>query len=308
MINADAAHIPLPDNSVQLIVTSPPYADMRKRLYGGIPAEQYVAWFKPIAGELLRVLRPRGSFILNIKENAQGGEMRTYVLELILALRQWGWLWKEEYIWHKTTVYPCAFPDRFPNAWERLLHFTKQRQIDFYKDAVKVPRTGTSRVRKSTPENGNAYDRGEPYIDTRDISGDTAPNATGNFYGLQSQDFSDTAAPNANGNNRVFNSRLAWAKRAKGMKYPRNVLEAGTAAGLSGGTMGSKWHPATFPKRIPEFFIKLFTVENDLVLDPFAGSGTTLHVAHDLKRRSVGLEINMAYARQVRLSKQPHLL
>ena len=87
----------LPDNYIDLIFTSPPYADQRKSTYGGIRPERYVDWFLPITQELLRVLKPTGSFILNIKERVVEGERHTYVLELILALRKQGWLWTEEY-------------------------------------------------------------------------------------------------------------------------------------------------------------------------------------------------------------------
>ena len=58
----------LPDNSVDLVVTSPPYADQRKNTYGGIRHNKYVEWFLPISEQLLRVLKPTGTFILNIKE------------------------------------------------------------------------------------------------------------------------------------------------------------------------------------------------------------------------------------------------
>ena len=69
-INADCLEALrlLPDNSVDLIVTSPPYADQRSSTYGGIKPEKYVEWFLPISKELLRVLKPDGTFILNIKE------------------------------------------------------------------------------------------------------------------------------------------------------------------------------------------------------------------------------------------------
>ncbi|HQG53736.1 MAG TPA: DNA methyltransferase, partial [Bacteroidales bacterium] len=70
----------LSDNSVDFIFTSPPYADQRKNTYGGIPRDKYVAWFLPITSELLRVLKPTGTFILNIKEKVVKGERSTYVL------------------------------------------------------------------------------------------------------------------------------------------------------------------------------------------------------------------------------------
>jgi len=94
------------DNCIDLIFTSPPYADRRKHTYGGIKPEKYVEWFLPKSEQFLRVLKPSGTFILNIKEKAENGERHTYVLELILALKKQGWLWTEEFIWHKKNCYP----------------------------------------------------------------------------------------------------------------------------------------------------------------------------------------------------------
>ncbi|NLA49085.1 MAG: site-specific DNA-methyltransferase, partial [Bacteroidales bacterium] len=83
----------IPGNSVDLIFTSPPYADQRKNTYGGIHPDKYVEWFLPISEQLLRVLKPTGSFVLNIKERVTNGERNTYVMELILEMRKQGWLW-----------------------------------------------------------------------------------------------------------------------------------------------------------------------------------------------------------------------
>jgi site-specific DNA-methyltransferase (adenine-specific) len=129
----------LPENSVDLIVTSPPYADSRAKTYGGIKPDDYVEWFLPISKELLRVLKPDRTFILNIKEKVVEGERHTYVLELILAMRQQDWLWTEEFIWHKKNCYPGKWPNRFRDSWERLLQFNKSRQFNMYQDEVKVP-------------------------------------------------------------------------------------------------------------------------------------------------------------------------
>lgn len=129
----------LPDNSVSLIITSPPYASQRKSTYGGIPESQYVDWFLSISSEMLRVLKPDGTFILNIKENVKNGERSTYVLELIIALRNQGWLWTEEFIWNKRNSFPGKWPNRFRDGWERLLHFNKDRKFNMYQDEVRVP-------------------------------------------------------------------------------------------------------------------------------------------------------------------------
>jgi len=129
----------LPINSVDLIVTSPPYADQRKQTYGGIDPDNYVEWFLPISEQLLRVLKPSGTFILNIKEKVVNGERSTYVIELILRMRKQGWLWTEEFIWHKKNSYPGKWPNRFRDAWERILQFNKNRKFNMYQDEVMVP-------------------------------------------------------------------------------------------------------------------------------------------------------------------------
>ena len=115
-----------PDNSIDLIFTSPPYADQRKKTYGGIKPSQYVNWFLPKAEQFLRVLKPTGTFILDIKERVVNGERHIYVIELILKMREQGWLWTEEFIWHKKNSYPGKWPNRFRDSWERLLQFNKQ--------------------------------------------------------------------------------------------------------------------------------------------------------------------------------------
>ena len=129
----------LPDNCVDLIFTSPPYADQRKNTYGGIHPDKYVEWFLPMTDELLRVLKPSGTFVLNIKERVVNGERSTYVMELILEMKKQGWLWTEEYIWHKKNCYPGKWPNRFRDAWERLIQFNKAKKFTMYQEAVMVP-------------------------------------------------------------------------------------------------------------------------------------------------------------------------
>jgi DNA modification methylase len=129
----------IPDNSVDLIFTSPPYADQRKNTYGGIRPEDYVKWFLPKSEQMLRVLKPTGTFVLNIKEKVVDGERSTYVMELILAMRKQGWLWTEEFIWHKKNCYPGKWPNRFRDAWERLLQFNKNKKFNMYQEEVMVP-------------------------------------------------------------------------------------------------------------------------------------------------------------------------
>ena len=236
--------------SVNLIVTSPPYADQRKQNYGGIHPDTYIQWFIPRAKALQTCLTPDGSFILNIKEKAVAGQRHTYVIELILELKRQGWLWVEEYCWHKKNCYPGKWPNRFRDSWERLLHFTKNKRFKMNQEAVMVP---MGDWRHGRLRNLSATDR------TRDKS------KHGNGFGKKVEN---------------------WVGREKA--YPTNVLHLSTECGYQG-------HPATFPKALPEWFIKLFTDEGDTVLDPFAGSGTTLLAAQELGRRGIGIDVSSEY-------------
>lgn len=124
---------------VQLIVTSPPYADQRKDTYGGVHPDKYVEWFLPRAAEFKRVLRPDGTMLINIKEKVVDGERHPYVDDLKRALRADGWLFTEGWIWHKKNCSPGKWPNRFRDAWEHVLQFNKQRKFAMYQDAVMVP-------------------------------------------------------------------------------------------------------------------------------------------------------------------------
>ena len=129
----------LPDNCIDLIVTSPPYADSRKKIYQGVSPDEYTEWLAPRVEEFLRVLKPTGTFILNIKEKVVDGERHTYVIDLILKMRDQGWLWTEEFIWHKKNSFPGKWPNRFRDAWERCLQFNKRKKFKMYQDAAKIP-------------------------------------------------------------------------------------------------------------------------------------------------------------------------
>jgi DNA modification methylase len=142
----------VPDGSVNLIVTSPPYGKQRKKTYGGIDPDKYVEWFLPRAAEFFRVLAPDGSFVLNIKENVVNGERHPYVLDLVLALRKQGWLWTEEYIWHKSNCFPGKWPNRFRDGWEHLYHFTKNRRFKMNQDNVMVPKGDWAKVNRKLSE------------------------------------------------------------------------------------------------------------------------------------------------------------
>lgn len=244
----------LASESVDLIVTSPPYADQRKNIYGGVHPDEYVDWFLPISQQLLRVLKPSGTFILNIKEKVVDGERSCYVLDLILQMRKQGWLWTEEFIWHKKNCYPGKWPNRFRDAWERLLQFNKNKKFNMYQEQVMVPMGAWAGARLRNLSDTDKM---------RDIS------RVGSGFGKN-----------------ISN----WLERDKA--YPTNVLHLATEC-------NNKNHSAAFPMNLPLWFIKLFTQENDLVLDPFMGSGTTLLAANQMCRRAIGIDVVPEYCEMV---------
>lgn len=239
-----------PDACIDLIVTSPPYADQRANTYGGVKPDEYVQWFLPKSEQFLRVLKPGGSFVLNIKEKAIHGERHTYVLELIIALRKQGWLWTEEYVWHKKNCFPGKWPNRFRDAWERCLHFTKRRQFKMNQEAVMVPMGDWAQTR------------------------------------LKSLGKNDVVRYDSQVGNAFAKNIANW--QGRDMAYPTNVLHLATEC-------SNKQHSAAYPLGLPQWFIKLFTDEGDVVLDPFAGSGTTLQAAIELKRVAIGIDVSQEF-------------
>lgn len=241
----------LPDQSVNLIVTSPPYADARKKTYGGVKVDEYVEWFLPYAQEMKRVLTDDGSFILNIKEKVVNGERHTYVMELVIALRKMGWLFTEEYMWHKTTTTPGKWPNRFRDLWEHCYHFTKNKKFVMNQDDVKVPIGDWSKTR---------------------------------LKNLSDNDKKRNESANGSGYGRKIDN---WV--GKDMVYPGNVLHGASETTNTG-------HSASFPIWLPEWFIKLFSNEGGVVLDPFMGSGSTAIAALNLQRNVIGFELLEDYA------------
>jgi DNA modification methylase len=201
------------------------------------------------------VLKPSGTFILNIKERVVKGERHSYVLELILALKRQGWRWTEEFIWHKKNCYPGKWPSRFRDAWERCLQFNLSASFYMNQEAVRVPMGDWA---KSRLRNLSETDRRR---DESKVKSGFGKNVS------------------------------KWVGRA--FAYPSNVLHLATEC-------GNRAHSAVFPPALPEWFIRLFTHPNDVVLDPFMGSGTAIIVARRLGRYAYGIDTVPEYCELAR--------
>ena len=240
------------NNCIDMVFTSPPYAERRKTTYGGIPENDYVDWFLPIGAEIKRILKPTGSFFLNIKPHTNKGERSLYVYDLVCQLkRETGFMFVEEYCWTKN-AFPGSLKGRFKNAFEPIYHFTKNspNEITFNPVACGTPIkeesiARTYRKQCCAPKNG---------------SGMTGMNTT-NIRNL-------------------------------GLARPSNVINVNN---VSNQFSDKQLHPATFPEGLVEFFVKSFTNECDLVLDPFGGSGTTGIVCKNHKRQFILMEKQQEY-------------
>jgi len=240
------------DNSIDLVFTSPPYAERRKSTYGGTNENEYVDWFLPIGAEIKRILKPTGSFFLNIKPHTNKGERSLYVYDLICALkRETGFMFVEEYCWTKN-AFPGSLKGRFKNAFEPIYHFTKNspNEITFNPVACGTPIkeesiARTYRKQCGAPKNG---------------SGMTGMNTT-NIRNL-------------------------------GLARPSNVINVNN---VSNQFSDKQLHPATFPEGLVEFFVKSFTNEGDVVLDPFGGSGTVGLTCVKTKRQFILMEKQEQY-------------
>ena len=245
----------LPDDSIDLVVTSPPYADTVS--YGHevkiFNPEDYIDWFLPFFHEASRFLKPTGSFILNINDRATNGERSIYVFELVTRIvKESGLKLFDRYIWFKKSALPMPGDKRLNDRIEYIFHFVK--------DGKKF-KTNTDRVR-------------EPYeeISLRRFKSKVHGNDIINKNGTTELSQRGSSKPHPLG------------------KKPITVFRFDTGSALRG-----LKHPAPFHPQLPEFFIKWLTDEEDIILDPFMGGGTTAVASMKLGRNFIGFDVNPEY-------------
>lgn len=260
IVHGDAAELlpRLPEASVDLFFTSPPYADARA--YSRIHPDHYVDWFLPYAKEMLAATTETGSMIINIKNRVANrgplrGQRHPYVYQLVLALQNMGWRWIETYIWAKPNAVPGKFGPRTKDSFEYVYHFAKGARPYFDLDAVRVPykadaaeiaRRRQDANGRRTTEAGFGRDRTKTYL--------------------------------------------------RGGADPGNVVSVAQTYNQHRGVA----HTAAMPEGLAEFFIRCASPADGLVVDPFAGSGTTVVVGRRYGRRALGFELHEHFAIEAR--------
>ena len=249
----------LEDNSVDLIITSPPYADIVN--YGNNVSikkpKEYCDWLLPIFNDIHRVLKPSGSFILNINDNCSNGLRNPFIYELIYRSQKETKLkFYDTYIWHKLNGIPNGSPKRFRNNTEFIFHFVKnQKEIKFHMERVMEEPAKSTSDRAKYPW----------HVSNHGVIKD------GKRVKEKTSDYSSVLEKGVRPDN-VFRFRTAGTERDNHIK-----------------------HPAPFNKELPGYFINLLTDEGDLVLDIFGGIGTTNIAAKEQNRQHISFELNPKY-------------
>jgi DNA modification methylase len=284
----------LPNDSVNLVFTSPPYALHFKKEYGNANKRDYVRWFLPFAAQILRVLKEDGSFVLNIGGSYnQGKPTRSlYHFQLLIALvEEVGFHLAQECFWYN----PAKMP--MPAEWVTVRRIRIKDSVEYvwWFSKTPWPKANNTRVLKEySPDMIRLNRRGvKPTIRP---SGHVIRNS-----------FDKVGEGSIPGN--VVEDALAEGLE---VPIPEAMLKFGNNAAndeyaMRSKELGLKMHPARFPPALPEFFIRLLTEEEDIVIDPFAGSNTAGVVADHLKRRWIAIEQRAEYLEASRVRfERPH--
>jgi DNA modification methylase len=265
----------LPDRSIDLVFTSPPYALHFKKEYGNASKEGYVGWFLPFAREIFRILPENGSFVLNIGGSWNPGTptRSLYHYKLMIALvEEVGFHLAQECYWHNPAKMPV------PAEWVTVRRVRIKDSVEHVWWLSKTPHPKADNRRVLKP-----YSKDMLRLAKKGVKATRRPSGhaiTSTFDGVAA----GGSIPSNVLEHNVADEMLVLGNNAANDGYTIRCKEA-----------GMKIHPARFPPALPEFFVRMLTVEGDLVLDPFAGSNTTGAVAERLGRRWLAAEMVSDY-------------
>lgn len=265
----------LPDNSVNLVFTSPPYALHFKKAYGNVSKADYVDWFIPFAQEIYRVLSDDGSFVLNIGGSWNPGSptRSLYHYKLMIALvEDLGFHLAQECYWYNPAKMPA------PAEWVTVRRVRIKDSVEHVWWLSKTPSPKADNRNVLRPYSADMLRLAQRGVKT--TVRPSGHNITSSFDKIES---GGSIPPNVLEDS-FANEMLIAGNNAANDPYTKRCKESGI-----------KIHPARFPAALPEFFIKLLTVDGDLVVDPFAGSNTAGAVAERLGRRWLAMEILEEY-------------
>lgn len=254
----------IPEDSVDLVVTSPPYALQSKKEYGNADKSEYVEWFRPFGREIFRILKPTGSFVLNIGGSYNAGEptRSLYHFRVLLMLcDEIGFSLAQECFWFNTAKLPS------PAVWVNVRRIRIKDSVEYLWWLSKTPNPKADNTKVLVPYGpGMLRLLGSPFCPRESPSG--------HKFTQKFTDRGGSIPPNV----------IARGNTESNSDYIRNCK-----------AHGLKPHPARYPAALPEFFIDFLTDPFDLVVDPFAGSNTTGSVAEGKERLWLSFELEPKY-------------
>jgi DNA modification methylase len=260
-----------PSESVNLVLTSPPFALRRKKSYGNVGADEYIDWFRPFAEEVHRILSTDGSFVLDLGGSWTKGEptRSLYHFELLLDLCKYSRLFKlaQEFYWFNPAKMPA------PAEWVTIRRIRVKDSVNTIWWLSKSP----------NPKASNRWVLTEYKNDMKRLF------KVGYNYGPRPSEH--------------YISRV-WNRDNNGAIPPNIIIKANTRSDDPYLKACRRWgynpNPARFVEAIPDFFVRFLTEPGDLVLDPFAGSNVVGYVAEKLGRRWISIEIVKEYVKASR--------
>lgn len=308
------------DNTVDCCVTSPPYWQKRQYENGGIGLEEspqeYINSLFSIIKEVKRVLKPSGSFWLNIGDSYQNKSLLGIPWRIALMMIDDGWILRNNVIWNKHKGGMNPNKDRFGSVFEDFFFFVKSEKYYFDADAVRskprqtmikngsvVSATGVSGIRYkrqielstslSDEEKKNASEQLEQVLDR-----------------IRRGEISDFRMVIRNEQRTTHSDSTKLSGRAKELKdkgfyflfyNPKGTMPGNVWDIMPEDTQNRKMHFAPYPEELCVIPIKSTCPQNGVVLDPFSGTGTTMKVAYELGRKSIGIDLSNEY---IKLAKQ----
>ena len=256
-----------PPDSVDLIMTSPPFGLVRKKAYGNADSKDWVAWFKPFGSAFKRVLKDSGSLVIDIGGSWIPGQptRSLYHFKLLIMLcDELGFHLAQEFYWFNPSKLPT------PAEWVNIRRIRVKDAVNcvWWLSKTPFPKASNRRVL-------------QPYSDSMKTllkdGYDAKLRPSGHDISEKfSVDNKAAIPPNliAVANTESNSAYLRYCKR-------ESIIQ----------------HPARFPRELPEFFVRMLTDKGDLVVDPFAGSCTTGEAAERMGRRWACIELNEDYCK-----------
>lgn len=263
-------------NSIDLIVTSPPFGLVREKEYGNVPADEYINWFRPYAQQFFRILKKSGSLVIDIGGAWNKGVPTRHLYHfklMIMLCDEYNFHLAQDFYWYN----PAKLPT--PAEWVTVRRIRVKDSINkiWWLSKSEWPKASNRRVL-------------QPYSESMKDLFENGYNAgmrpSGHDIGKQFGNNNGAAIPS---------NLIALANTESNSPYQKYCREHNI-----------KTHPARFPPDLPEFFIRMLTDEGDTVLDPFAGSCVTGEVCERLRRRWTCVELRADYLKGALGRFPPH--